>query len=227
MKIAIHQPQYMPWVGYIDKMMQADVFVLLDDVQYKKNEWQNRNKIRTFDSWQWITVPVEYEFGQKIKEVHIDKRSKWNVKHCKSLYLNYAKAPFFKKYFPSIEELLLGDWEKLSDLNIKLILKLREMMGVETKILLSSDMKIESHSTERLIDICKELNADTYLSGEGGKGYLNPVFFKDNDIKLEYQKYEHPVYTQVYEGFSPYMAIVDLLFCKGPETIDKIKEGRR
>ncbi len=226
MKIAVHQPQYMPWMGYFDKMEQSDIFVILDDVQYKKNEWQNRNKIRTPDEWQWITVPVEYSFGQKIEDIRINNRSNWRKKHIKSLSLNYSKAEYFSKYFGIFEKILSREWVSLCDLNVYVINEFRKVLGIGSDIIKSSGLGINTSSTRRLVDICKDLGGDTYISGPGGRDYLEENIFEENGIKLIYQAYEHPEYKQVYKGFYPYMSVIDLLFCEGPGSLDKIKEGR-
>ncbi|MBD3295855.1 MAG: hypothetical protein GF392_00620, partial [Candidatus Omnitrophica bacterium] len=173
MKIAIHQPQYLPWLGYFDKMDRADIFVLLDDVQFKKNEWQNRNRLRNSKGWQWISVPVSYDFGDNINQVRIDNHGRWEKKHLKSMETNYSKAPFFHEYFPFFKETFSRGWLELAELNIHIIEFLRERLGIETELLLSSDMNIASSSTQRLIDICEKLEADAYIAGEGGREYMD------------------------------------------------------
>ena len=226
MKIAVHQPQYIPWMGYFDKIDQADVFVILDDVQFKKNEWQNRNKIRALNDWQWLTVPVEYSFGQKIREIKIDNKNNWRMKHLKSIKLKYSKSPFFNEYMGLFEGVLSKEWGELVELNNTIIKMLNNCLGIDTELLISSDMNISTTRTQRLVDICKKLEADTYLSGVGGKAYLEADLFEKNGITIEYQAYKHPVYKQVYNGFYPYMSIVDLLFCMGKESLEKVREGR-
>jgi hypothetical protein len=227
MKVAIHQPQYLPWLGFFDKMDQSDIFVLLDDVQYKKNEWQNRNKIRNAEGWQWLTVPVLYDFGQKINEVKIDNRRDWREKHMKSLELNYSKAPYFKDYSSFFREVFEKEWEHLAELSIYFISGLKDLLGIETKIIKSSRLNITTEKTDRLVDLCKKLEADVYLSGAGGSDYLDESAFAQSGIKLEYQKYTHPEYDQVYKGFYPHMSVADLLFCCGDKGLDIIREGRK
>jgi hypothetical protein len=226
MKIAIHQPQYLPWLGYFDKIDQADVFVLLDDVQYKKNEWQNRNKIRNADGEQWLTVPVLHDFGQLINEIKINDRESWRAKHIKSLEQNYSKAPFFENYFRSFCDIFMVDWEYLSRLNICLIMYFKDALAINTDMIRSSALDVKYSSTERLVEICRRLKADTYISGAGGREYLEEGKFSDSGIKVEYQEYKHPEYEQVFRGFSPYMSVIDLLLCKGPESLDIIRSGR-
>jgi hypothetical protein len=226
MKIAIHQPQYLPWLGYFDKMDQADVFVLLDDVQFKKNEWQNRNKIRNTEGWHWLTVPVLHEFGQVIMDVKIDNRRAWRGKHLKSIELNYSRAPYFKDYFSLLREGLEKEWEFLADLNLYLISRLKEALGIKTELVRSSDFNIRTNRTQRLIDICGHLKADTYISGAGGSDYLDGGEFQKSGIKLEFQNFTHPEYEQLHKDFYPHMSVVDLLFCQGDGSLSIIREGR-
>lgn len=226
MIVGIHQPQYLPWLGYFDKIDKSDIFVLLDDVQFKKNEWQNRNKIRNKEGWQWLTVPVKYKFPELIKEVKINNSINWRKDHYQSLVANYSKAPFFKDYQQFFQELYQKEWEYLVDINIYFIEQLVKFLGITTKLARSSEeIKVEGQSTERLINICKKLGADTYLSGEGGKDYLDVSQFEKEGIKVIFQEFKHPNYQQVFKGFEPYMAVVDLLFNYGNDSL-KIIQGQ-
>ncbi|MDX1779631.1 MAG: WbqC family protein, partial [Thermodesulfobacteriota bacterium] len=164
MIVAVHQPQFLPWLGYIHKMMQADVFCYLDNVQYKKNEWQNRNRIKTAQHWQWITVPVCYRFPQKINEVEINNRQKWYKKHLQALVTNYRRAPYFDEYFSALEECFTREWKWLSELNIFLIEHIRGLLKLQHKpTVVASSLTLRDDPTDRLIDICKAVGADTYL----------------------------------------------------------------
>ena len=131
MIVAVHQPQFLPWLGYFDKMRRADTFCYLDNVQYKKNDWQNRNRIKTAQGWQWLTVPVHYRFPQKIKEVTIDNTVAWKTKHLRTLTTNYSHAPYFKKYAHIFEQVYSHKWELISELNIHLIKKLRDVLDLD------------------------------------------------------------------------------------------------
>ncbi|MBD3427000.1 MAG: hypothetical protein GF409_07230 [Candidatus Omnitrophica bacterium] len=226
MIVAIHQPQYLPWLGYFDKMDQSDVFVLLDDVQYKKNEWQNRNKIRNADTWQWLTVPVLYQFGQPINQVEIDNTTNWSDKHIKSIEINYSKAPHFEEHAAFFEETFKREWPLLEQINSHFIQYLKRALGIKARIVKSSTMDLETSGTQRLVDICSRLDADVYLSGAGGRDYLEEDLFSGSGIELKFQSYRHPEYEQVYEGFEPYMSVIDLLFTSGSKSIDIIREGR-
>ena len=214
----IHQPQFMPWLGYFGKIAKSDIFVVLDDTQFKKNEWQNRNKIRTAQGSQWLTVPVMHDFGQQIMDVKINNTVDWRKKHYNSLKLNYSKAKYFDKYWGFFEKLYEENWEYLIDINIKIIHYLLVQFNIKTKLVYSSKLNIDKKATDKLIEICKQVEADTYLSGQGGKAYLELEKFKDHNISVIFQEFVHPHYIQAYDGFETHMAAVDLLFnCGGAE----------
>ena len=216
---AIHQPQYLPWLGYFDKIDKVDVFVFLDNVQYKKNEWQNRNKIRTQTGWQYLTVPVKYKFGQLINKVEIDNTKKWRHKHWQALLINYSKAEFFHLYKDFFKKIYEKEWSKLVDINISLIIKITEFLGMETKFIKASELKTMGEKTDRLISICKEVGANVYLSGIGAKEYIEEEKLKKERIELVFQNFKHPVYKQVFNGFVPNLSIVDLLFNEGENSL--------
>ena len=215
MIVGIHQPQYLPWIGYFDKVNKSDVFVILDDVQFEKNEWQNRNKIRNKLEWQWLTVPTKYKFPELINEVKIDNSTGWKDKHYKGLEMNYSRAKYFEEYKYIFEDIYNKDWEYLSDINICLIEAINKILDIKTKLIKSSDIKVDGHSTDKLINICKTVGADTYLSGVGGKDYLEIEKFEENGIKIIFQEFEHPIYQQCFNNFHSHMSIVDLLFTQG------------
>ncbi|OGK00604.1 MAG: hypothetical protein A2519_21710, partial [Candidatus Raymondbacteria bacterium RIFOXYD12_FULL_49_13] len=226
---AIHQPQYLAYVGYFHKMALCDAFVLLNDAQYHKNEWQNRNRIKTAQGEQFLTVPVNYSFPQLLSEVTVDSRQKWAKKHLAALEMNYSRAPFFKQFFPEIATILSREYHSLSDLNATLIKAIATILGLRCSIVLASDLKIKGHSTQRLIAICKALSADTYLSGPGGKQYLDENAFPTAGISLQYQEFTCPQYPQVafkeQKTFIPNLSIIDLLFNCGEKSLEILMTG--
>jgi hypothetical protein len=229
MIISVHQPQYLPWLGYFDKIAKSDCFVFLDKVQYKEREFQNRNKIRTEKGWMWLTVPVISgdEGRQKINEVKIDNEIPWQRKHRGSIKTAYSAAANLKEYDAFLEEIYSKKWVWLQDLNVHIISFILKELSITTPITFESDLNILATKTQRIIDICKKLNADTYLSGIGGKEYLEEELFAQNGITLRYQEFKHPVYRQQFmknsEDFIPYMSIVDLLFNEGPRSREILK----
>jgi len=226
MIVSIHQPQYLPWLGYFDKIRRSDIFVFLDNVQFKKNEWQNRNKIKTAQKWQWLTVPVIHRFTQKICEVKINNTVQWGKKHLNGLITNYSKAPFFNEYIGFFERTYAQDWQYLADINIHIIQYLVEALGILSKMFVrASKYKSKEGPTERLIDICKQVGGDVYLSGKDGAKYLNLEKFKKAGIKVIFQDYKHPHYLQLFESFEPCLSVIDLLFNCGPESLSILKKG--
>jgi len=225
---AIHQPQYLPWLGYFDKIASADVFILLDNVQFKKNEWQNRNKIRTAQGWQWLTVPVIHDFGQRISQVKINDQVKWREAHFKALCLNYRRAPFYDLYIGQFREIYDRPWDDLGDINIFMVQKIVQWLGISTRILVASQYETTEHHTQRLIDLCRAAGADTYLSGADGKSYMDLDRFQEAGISLQVQDFHHPLYSQVWAGknsenFLSHMSVIDLLFNCGPESLKLLR----
>lgn len=214
MKLSVHQAQYLPWLGYFDKIKNSDAFVFLDNVQYKKREFQNRNKIRTKEGWIWLTVPVitKDRYFQKISEVPINNETDWRTDHWKSIEHNYAHAPHFATYRNRFAAIYAKPWEKLQDINVELVRIFLDILGITTPVYFESAYNITSTSTQRIIDLCKALKADAYLSGAGGKDYMDENLFTQNNLVLEYQHYDHPQYPQVFEGFEPYMCTLDYIF---------------
>jgi hypothetical protein len=224
--VAIHQPQYLPWLGYFDKMRRADMFCFLDNVQYKKNDWQNRNRLKTDQGWQWLTVPVCYRFPQKINEVKINHGVDWKRKHLQALITNYNRAPYFREYVVIFEQIFSKDWDSLTELNVYLIECLKELLGLQHKpTFLASSFKLRDHPTDRLIDICKELGADTYLSGQDGVNYMDLDRFQKYDLNMIIQDFKHPVYPQLYTDFQSHLSVVDLLFNCGPASMEIVREA--
>jgi hypothetical protein len=225
--VGIHQPQYLPWLGYFDKMDQADAFVFLDNVQFKKNEWQNRNRIKTAQGRQWLTVPVIHRFPQQIDEVVINNRVNWRHKHFQALQTNYAKAPYFGEYIDFFKAVYAKKWEHLADLNIFVIKNIYQMLGfVQKPMILASTLDLRCDPNGRLIDIVKTFQAETYLAGKGGGNYMHRPDFEARGINVIVQQFEHPVYPQLYGCFQPNLSIIDLMFNCGPQSREIIRHYR-
>ncbi len=220
--ISIHQPQYMPYLGYIHKMKLSDIFVFLDDAQFKKNEWQNRNRVKIGKGQTtWITVPVIHKFGQKINEVLIKTSVPWQKQHKNTLITYYSKASCFHM-IKKFEELWNQNFEKLVDANITSIKILAEIFDVKAKFILSSSLNINKTKTERLVSICKELGAKTYISGIGAKEYLDEELFRREKIEVVWQDFKHPIYPQLYGDFIPNLSAIDMVMNVGERCKDMI-----
>ncbi len=222
---AVHQPQFMPWLGYFDKIVKSEIFVFLDNVQFKKNEFQNRNKIKTAQGWMWLTVPVLYKYPEQIDEVKIDNGIDWRKKHLRTLTINYQKAPFFHDRFPEVEQFYAGNSASISQVNRESVLMLLRQLGVDRKIVIASALgHLPEEPSERLAAICESLCADTYLSGAGGRAYLDLEPFNKRGITVKFQVFNHPIYPQLYGDFISNLSLLDLLFTCGPDSL-KILEG--
>lgn len=223
MRVVILQPSYLPWLGYFDQMCKSNVFVLYDDVQYDKHGWRNRNRIKTRQGPQWLTVPVllkGWNFPLN-REVRINNTASWQPKHLKSIIQNYSQAPFFDWFIGPFENVLRREWKFLVDLNIALLNLLKEQLGLATQIHMASDLGIPRlGKTERLIEICRYFGANCLLEGDSGKNYINDTLFTNSGIQIEYHNYQHPVYRQLHGNFIPYLSVIDLLLNHGSDSKD-------
>lgn len=224
MILAGHQPEYLPYIGFFCKMMQCDKFVIVDHVQFSKKSWQSRNRIRTKEGWILLTVPVltKNKFEQPINEVRINNAINWQKKHWRSMYLNYKKAPFFGVYKDFFEQVYSQKWEKLVDLNETIIRYIARELNINVEIVKSSEFNPCGQKTDLLIDMCKKLGADTYLSGEGGRRYVDESKFKTHNLNSVYINFRHPVYRQQFEPYIPDMSVIDLMFNYGNDPSREI-----
>ena len=221
MIVAIHQPNYLPWIGFFDKMNKCDKFIILDNVQYVDRLYQQRTRIKTPKGWMWLTVPVKhkYELKPDIKDILIDKNDgKWKKKHWKSLLMNYSKAPFFEENKDAFNRLYEREWERLVDLNEQIIKSIAQILGIKVEFERASRLPVNGKKTELLISICKSVGATAYLSGPTGRDYLGEKRFEEEGIKLLYQDFNHPLYPQLWGEFLPNMSVVDFIFNQGLES---------
>lgn len=226
--VAGHQSHYLPWLGYINKIYQADAFCLVDSVQYKKKDVHNRNKIKTPNGETWLTVPVltKGAFEQNLNEVRINNNIPWRRKHWKSICLAYEKAPFFSQYADFFQDTYEREWEYLVDINEHIILGLLDFFGIKKDIVKSSSFAPHGAKTDLLLDITKAMKADGYLSGTGGaKEYVDLSKFEQAKLAHYFQEFSHPVYPQIHGEFKPYMSAIDLLFNCGPDSIVYIQQA--
>mgnify|MGYP006289705905 CR=1 FL=1 len=219
--IAIHQPNFIPWLGYFYKMAHADIFVLLDDVLHSKQSYTNRAKIKTPNGIKRLSVPLAKK-EVMIKDIPIACDGKWNRRHIKLIHDSYCKAPFFELYYAGLEEIFLSKWELLVDFNVSGIMYLKRALQLNTEIVRSSELRIsEDDKNKRNLSICKELDGDIYLSGDGGgRQYNMEKMFRDENLEVKYTNFEHPIYNQLWGGFEYGLSAIDLLFNHGPEAKD-------
>lgn len=223
MIISIHQPNYLPWLGFFDKIKQSDIFVIFDNVQYPrgKNHFGNRNKIKIHNDSKWLTVPVSGKSEIKnINQIGF-KNSDWKEEHLRLLKVFYEKAPYFSEYFNEFSFELRKDFLNLSEQNTNLIKYFLSKLDIKTEIVLSSKLAEDSISgADRILTTLDKLNATKYItgSGPGSVRYINEADFKSRGIELIWQHYDHPIYNQLHGEFIPYMNILDLLFNEGPNS---------
>lgn len=218
--LVVLQPGYLPWLGFFDQMLKSDVFVLYDDVQYDKRGWRNRNRIKCPSGPRWLTVPVKTKgrYLQKILEVEIDNTQAWTAQHLRTLRHCYAAAPYVDRYLPELEELLGRQWDLLVELDIALIGKLAQWLGLSPTTMRSSKMEAKGSKTERLLELALELGATTYLSGNAAQDYLDVELMVEHRIEVRWHNYEHPTYPQLHGPFMPYLSAIDLLLNCGEES---------
>ena len=217
MKVAVHQPNFMPYLGFFDKIRQVDTFVVLNDVQYTKRGYTNRNKIKKPNGSMWLTVPVSGELLVPINEVLIANQIDWQDHHLKTLEHMYGKADSYDTIQLKVKSEYRKDWEYLADFNIALLELCFEFLGIEVNMVFSSDQNIEADDgSDRILKICSKLGADHYLSGISGRDYLDLSAYKKAGIAVSFHDFNHPIYPQQFGDFIPNLSIIDYLMNVGP-----------
>lgn len=227
MNVVILQPSYIPWRGYFHQIQKADLFIFYDDVQYDKHGWRNRNRIKTFQGSQWLTIPVHskgvVDQNIPINQVKISWSTDWNEKHWRAIQQAYHKAPYFHQFAPLLEEFFLRKPEFLADFTIETTITLARQLGIDkTQFLRSSQLNVSGLKTDRLIQILKIVGGTHYISGPSARDYIETDKFDAAGISLEYINYLYPEYPQLYPPFDQNVSIVDLLFMTGPNAPDYI-----
>jgi len=227
MIVGAHQPHYLPWVRLIDKIARSDVFILLDDVQFTKNGFQNRVKIKHAQGTMYLTVPVLDPFGKLIREVRINTEFRWRAKHQSALITNYGKAPYFAEYRDLVMSIYDRPWESLVECNVYALEVVLGALGVRTRLMRSSELGVPGKGTERLVGLCQAVGATVYLSGDFAVGHhFDPAEFAPHGIEVRPQGWQCPTYRQQYPqlGFLPDLSVVDLLFNEGKRALAVLLE---
>lgn len=220
MIVANHQPQFLPYLGFFHKITKADLFVVMDDVQFMDRGFQHRNTIKMQTGTQWLTVPLNYNRFDIINDVKIDATQTWRRKHWAAIETNYAKAPYFAQLAPELRAILVdGGHTHLAPLNIDLMHWVLRTLGISVPVKLSSTLGITGQKSERHINICRAVGADTYLSGPGGRLYMDMAEFEQSGVRVLFQEYRSKEYQQLHpkHGFIPDLAVIDPLFNVGPD----------
>ncbi|MCM8537808.1 MAG: WbqC family protein [Lentisphaeraceae bacterium] len=227
-KVAIHQPNFFPWLGYFSKIINADLFVILDHVQLTKKggNWFNRVAISNQNESQWITVPISrsYHGFKSVKDISMTQNIIWRKKLIKKLSQEYNKTPFFDSLFPVIKSLIQYETDNLYQFNLNSLQKITSMLGIpQEKIIFSSAMNLQTNSTQMLIDIVKNVGGSTYMCGGGTSSYQDDQLFAKEGIELVYQNFNHPEYPQQNtREFLKGLSILDALFNLGCDETHKI-----
>lgn len=214
MIVAIHQPQYLPWLPYFLKIEECDLFIFLDTVDFQKNGLQNRNQIKTAQGGHWLTVPVRQQLGQKILETKIDNSTDWRRKHWQTIRQCYGKAAAFKAYADELEAFYMREWSGLAELAIAMTEMLMRWLDIRTPVMKSSDMSATGAASDLVLNLCREVGASRYLSGTGGMSYLRPVDFERAGIAIDYRSSVLPEsYPQLFmqAGFINHLSALDIL----------------
>jgi len=220
----IHQPDFLSYLGFFHRFLHADKWVILDNVQFvtgTSKSWQNRDKLKTAQGENWITVSVQKApMGTNINEILLSDNN-WRRNNLNLICNSYRKAPYFDEVMPYIEDLYTYQCSRLMEFNLKTSDKLMELFDIKIETVLASDLHPSGKSNELLVDILKKANADRYLSGVGARAYFDPAPFDNGGIEVIWQDFKHPVYPQMHGEFIPYLSAIDLLFNVG------IAESRR
>lgn len=231
MIVAAHQPNFIPWLGYFDKMLKADVFISVDHVQMERQSFQNRVRVKTGEGTRWITVPVMQESrNERIIDKRVDNsragRFRWSRKMFLTLKYSYQAAPFFRTYEAALAEIFDARWERLADLNARLIEFCRGALDIRTRIIRSSTMNVTGAKSEMILSMCREIGADAYLSGHGAsRDYLDLPAFERAGVRVIWQKFQHPLYRQhpASEEFVPNLSALDLILNCGPRSAEILR----
>ena len=228
MILSAHQPAYLPWLGYFHKIAVSDVFVVLDAVQFEKNSYINRNKVKTANGEAWLTIPVEMKgyLGRTIADVRMQASSQWKKKHWNTLLLNYKKSTYFNRYADFFAQYYARKEDSLVDFMEGSFCFLLTELNITSNVRKLSELGLSSHKQELIIDLCKTTGCDEFFFGALGKDYADRETFRYNNISIAFQEYYHPRYPQLWGEFVPYLSVVDALFNLGPDrTRELIFEG--
>lgn len=223
MIVSIMQPAYLPWLGYFERIAASDVHVVLNHVQFEKNSFINRNRIKTRSGPVWLTIPVQTagRFGNlPITDVRIDNAMKWSHKHWETLRQSYSGSAFFRDHSKFLKEFYSMEHELLNDVCNAVTAYLLEILSIKTRLISSSTMQLSSAKSDLVLEICRQLGATTYISGELGSNYLDEGAFAEAGITVKFQNYQHPEYRQLHGEFVSHLSVIDLLCNVGPESLE-------
>ncbi|MCK5174601.1 MAG: WbqC family protein [Planctomycetes bacterium] len=211
--MTIHQPDFIPWLGFFDRWERSDLFIILDDVQFIRRGWQHRDKIKTRDGVIWLTVPVikKGRYDQLVSEVRIDNSRNWKDKHLRTIECAFRECVNFDGVYEKLTEVYENDYDLLVDFNVNVLKAISGILGIKTPMAYSSQFGLTSSRSQRLIELLNLEHATDYLTGTGSREYLDEELFHNSGINVIWQDFEHPVYKQPYGGFVPNLSVIDYL----------------
>jgi hypothetical protein len=227
MILTAHQPVYLPWLGLFHKISIADVYVHYNHVLHSPHDYTARNQIKTPQGSHKLIVPLQKSRSTsiKLKDLEIDNQSSWRRKHWQMIKMNYSRTPFFTEYAPIFEKFYTREWKFIDELNLEMLQVFLDILSIKIDIKISQDLNLISGKNEGIIDMCKKLDCNKIVFGTLGRNYVDKDLFQQNDIKINFQSYIHPEYTQRFWKFKSHMSIIDLIFNHGPKSLDILREG--
>ncbi|WP_424357787.1 WbqC family protein [Methanocella sp. MCL-LM] len=226
--LTAHQPLYMPWLGFFQKVSMSDTFCLWDDVQFTNDSFIHRNNVKTPNGPTMLTVPIHMDdFKSKtIKDMTIDRNQAWRAKHWNTILTAYeSSAPYFECYRDFFEDVYKRDWEKIIDLDEHLLKYLFKELKINVDYVKASDLGFEGKRNDRILDMCIKMDSDLLIFGQSGETYADLTKYREAGKLLHFQKYKHPKYPQLHGAFAPNMSVIDLLFCFGEKSRDILERG--
>lgn len=223
--VAAHQPSFLPWLGYLDKLSKADVFVVMDDLQYEAQNFINRNRLKLNNGPHWMVVPLvassqtELICNRRIDNSGRGGRHHWQHRIWNTLKVHYGSTPHFKTYAPELEDVFVRRWDSLLELDLHMLDLARRWLSIKTPIIRASSLELAGAKTDRILDMCRKLSASVYLSGRGGSsGYLDTEQLASHGVSTLWQQFQHPVYEQRYGAFVSHLGFLDLVLNTGPDA---------
>ncbi len=217
--VCIHQPDFIPYMGFFHRLLETDIFIVLDDAQFIRDGWHHRDQVKNAGGKTWITLPVNREdLFKSISEVRLVQPQDWKVKHLNLLKENYRKAPFFGMYYPQIEAIYAKRHARLMEINMDFLEFLFGCFGLEPRPLFSSELHIQGKSTARLVEMVQQVGGNRYLTGTGSRAYLEESQFTEKGIAVAWQTFQPPDYPQLHGTFIPHLSSIDVVFNLGPDA---------
>lgn len=230
MIVSIHQPHYLPWLRYLDKIARSDLFLVLDDAEFNKNGWQNRNRLKGPSGPLILTAPVLHRLGQRLEEIELRRDLPWARKHLRTIEQSYARSPYLEAFHPALERIYAAPWERLVDLDVEMLRWHMGALGIETPIRRTSELGVPGRATGRLVDLIRAVGGTAYLTGAHAlTAYLDPLLFRREGVELLVHEWTCPEYRQAHpqKGFVPDLATLDLLLAEGPASREILERGGR